>query len=92
MLDERNISLEERCIVDVVDFGQHWKGYFGCLWCSVSKECMEASPFQKNSLIFKGPVKRAQIPLPEEKKVIARAKVKISRPSGRLQGFFNPNS
>lgn len=72
----------EKClIIPIGKFGEHWKGYSGCLWCPMDKECMEKSPWKGKSLIFKEE--------PERAKIIRTIKVKPVITRSKLKGFFS---
>jgi len=56
-------------IVPLGKFGDHDKGYFGCLWCEIQKKCMKKNPHKGKSLIMKSKTKVVKRKLRKLKRV-----------------------
>jgi len=82
---------KENCLIKPLGvFGEHWKGYFGCIWCKLRFECMKESPWKGKSEIFEGEEEKVEV-IKERIKIIRPAKVKPIIPTKKLKGFFTPS-
>ena len=42
-------------------FGDHYKGYMGCMWCKIRNKCLQFNPTKGSSLIWKERMKWKKI-------------------------------